>query len=141
MLILDCGGTLSDNTGRGAPNPTPYQSALEGAYAFLQSWIKVHGAGSLLVLSRVREVKADHWVVKFCVSMGLHPQQVLLVTNLCDKGPASFTWGCRAFVEDRSDAAWYIATANYHTLQQGVLFDTWKGKKQVADGISGLKKR
>lgn len=125
VLILDCGGVLSDRQPKlPPPNFNLHQTAVDGAYPFVHSFIHKYGAKELVVLSRVNHPKPWHWVERFADAMGISPRQVYLVSDIRDKGPKSVELECTCFVEDRCDGAWYIATANARSgnLKKGYLF-------------------
>ena len=103
-LIVDCGGVLSHQTsGRDKYDGRDiHKSAVEGAYAFVQKFIKKNGANNIHVLSRVNYISSDHWVVRFCRTLGLSPNHVTLVNDRRDKGPAALQLGCAAAIDDQS---------------------------------------
>ena len=134
VLVLDCGGVLSDRQTKHPPNFNLHQTAVDGAYPFVHCFIRKYGEKELVILSRVNNPKPWHWVERFAEALGISRNRVYLVSDIQDKGPKSVELECTCFVEDRTDGAWYIATANAHTgnLQKGYLF----GKVGRATGHS-----
>ena len=117
-LIVDCGGVLSHQTsGRDKYDGRDiYKSAVEGAYAFVQKFIKKNGANNIHVLSRVNYISSDHWVVRFCRTLGFSPNHVTLVNDRRDKGPAALQLGCAAAIDDQSECLWWIAMSCHEQL-------------------------
>ena len=117
-LIVDCGGVLSHQTsGRDKYDGRDiHKSAVEGAYAFVQKFIKKNGTNNIHVLSRVNYISSDHWVVRFCRTLGLSPNHVTLVNDRRDKGPAALQLGCAAAIDDQSECLWWIAMSCHEQL-------------------------
>ncbi|CAE7679450.1 unnamed protein product [Symbiodinium sp. CCMP2592] len=128
-LVLDCGGVLSVPSQYGQEKydgDDIYKSAIPGAYAFCQKFMKQYGSNELQVISRVNFPSSKkHWVVRFCESLGLSENQVHLVTDRKDKGPKARELGCAVAVDDQSDCLYHIGVCCHdilHDVKPLILF-------------------
>ena len=103
-LVVDCGGVLSSKDGQRFDGSEIYRQAVPGAYAFCQLFTKAYGHQQLQVLSRVNYPSEDHWVVRFCETMGL--PHVSLVKEA---------------VDDNSDCLYYISWYCWQSMEASSL--------------------
>ena len=118
-LVVDCGGVLSSKDGQRFDGLDIYKQAVPGAYAFCQLFTKAYGHQQLQVLSRVNYPSEDHWVVRFCETMGL--PHVSLVKDRWQKGPVSQQLGAEAAVDDNSDCLYYISWYCWQSMEASSL--------------------
>ena len=118
-LVLDCGGVLSGKDGQRFDGSDIYKQAVPGAYAFCQLFTKAYGYQQLQVLSRVNYPSEDHWVVRFCETMGL--PHVSLVKDRWQRGPISQQLGAEAAVDDNSDCLYYISWYCWQSMEASSL--------------------
>ena len=129
-LVLDCGGVLSVASSRGREKHDGsdiYKAAIPGPYAFCQKFMQTYGATSLLVVSRVNFPESkNHWLVRFCQSLGIPGGQVHLVADRHEKGPKARSLGCRVAVDDNSACLYHIAVHCHdilHSVKPLILFN------------------
>ena len=119
-LVLDCGGVLSVPSSSGKEKYDGndiYKAAIPGAYAFCQKFMHTYGADSLQVISRVNFPESkNHWVVRFCSSLGIDERQVHLVSERRDKGPKARSLGCSVAVDDQCACLYSICVHCYDIL-------------------------
>ena len=131
VLVLDCGGVLSDNArsqGQGRHDGvTIYKAAKPGAYAFVHMWLA--SGGRICVVSRVNFPSKRHWVIRFCEALGLDTGCVHLVRERSEKGPCARRLGCTGVVDDSSDCLWHIARHCWQELDDRAFIQfggTWR---------------
>lgn len=80
----DCYPRLSGKSDAHHDGNSIHKAASENAWVFVQ--VLKHRAGRFLtVISRVNHPSPQHWVVRFCQSIGIPDENVKLVKNKDDK--------------------------------------------------------
>lgn len=104
---MDCGGVLSAQDDHKKDGNIIWQAAMPGAYAFVHCYKHKYGPHSIHVCSRVNRITQNHWVHRFCHSMGFDRVDVTLVTQPAEKGQVAQMYGAQACVDDRPDCLYH----------------------------------